>query len=332
VDDVSGDFKPLRARLMAETGGEYLRFVTALAPRYARAWADIALGYVFLGAVLALVGLPAPGPARIAAIAAGALAVGYAVAYLQLFLHEAAHHHLARSRRANDLLCDALISWQVGTTVRRYRPVHFAHHRQLGTRADTENSYFRPLGPRLIIETLTAVHALRILFNRRRQLERTPVLDEAPRADNRALLRGVVLHALVCAAAFTVSGWAGFITWVLGVGAFYPLFATLRQLLEHRSVDANPTIDYARVDHGAVTRLFGNGPLASTFGGAGFNRHLLHHWEPQIPYTRLGDYERYLQGTCAVPIMDARRSSYLRAFAALWRSSATRASARAGGP
>jgi fatty acid desaturase len=324
VDDYSGDYAPLRARLMAETGGEYQRFLAGLAPRYARVWTDIGLGYLGLAAVVGLVGLPPAAPSRLVGAVLGALGIGYGVAYIQLYLHEAAHSHLAPDRRLNDWLCDALISWQVGTTVERYRPVHFAHHRHLGTRADTENSYFQPLGPRLILETLAGIHALRILRNRQRQLDRAPAADGGSRAGNSTvLLRGALLHAGVCAVAFAVSGWPGLAAWILSVGACYPLFATLRQLLEHRSTEADPATDYTRTDHGALTRLFGTGPLASTFGGAGFNRHLLHHWEPQVSCTRLGDLENYLQGTSAAPIMAARRSTYLGAFRSLWRRSPT---------
>jgi fatty acid desaturase len=66
--------------------------------------------------------------------------------------------------------------------------------------------------------------------------------------------------------------------------------------------------------------MFGVGPLASTFGGAGFNRHLLHHWEPTVPYPRLAELERYLADTIAGPIIETRRCTYLATAAALWRA------------
>lgn len=314
LDDGSGDFQALRGQLMTETGGQYLRFVTSLAPRYWRAWRDIALGYLWLAVVVYGAGLAVTFPGQVTAALLGAAGVGYGVAYLQLFLHEAAHHHLARNRRRNDQLCDALISWQVGTTVARYRPIHFAHHRHLGTVADTENSYFRPVNARLIAETLTGVHALRVLRQRQLQLRRTTPADGGAGP----WLRAALLHGLVCAGAYTLSGWPGLLAWWLGVGACYPVFATLRQQLEHRAPDADPATDYARTNHGALTRMFGSGPLASTLGGAGFNRHLLHHWEPQVSYTRLGELERYLEGTSVATLLAARRSSYLATLATLW--------------
>ena len=64
----------------------------------------------------------------------------------------------------------------------------------------------------------------------------------------------------------------------------------------------------------AVTRIFADGLFSNIFGGAGFSRHLLHHWEPQLSYTRLGDLERYLCATSIGGIIDARRTTYLQAF------------------
>ena len=74
-----------------------------------------------------------------------------------------------------------------------------------------------------------------------------------------------------------------------------PFFVSLRQTLEHRDEDAHPGSDYTRVDHGGdANRLFGDGPVANTLGSAGFNRHALHHWEPQVSLHRLRELERYL--------------------------------------
>ena len=323
-DDYSGQVQALRKALMQETDGDYQRFIGTLAPRYWRTWLDIALGYLFLALVVYLVGVPSSMPAQLVAILAGAIAIGYGVAHLQLFLHEASHYNLAPSRAINDGIADTLIAWLIGSTLARYRPVHFAHHRLLGTTADSENSYFNALSLRFMVETLTGIHALRIQRNRDRRVDRqaadTDKKDRTLPMSRWPMLRGIVLHGAVCAGAYMLSGWVGPIAWVLGVGTFSPLFGALRQLLEHRSTTADPEQDYAEKDHGAVSRMFGVGPLASTFGGAGFNRHLLHHWEPKVSYTRLADLERYLDDTVAGRIIEARRCTYLATAAALWRA------------
>lgn len=100
----------------------------------------------------------------------------------------------------------------------------------------------------------------------------------------------------------------------------FPLFGALRQLLEHRNEGIDPAIDFQTQDHGAYTRMF-SGPLSKTFGGAGFNRHLLHHWEPQVSYTNLPELEAFLEGTELRRVMASRRSTYFRTFRRLWPQS-----------
>ena len=90
--------------------------------------------------------------------------------------------------------------------------------------------------------------------------------------------------------------------------------ASLRTILEHRSEEAEADVDYHHVDHGPTNRLFGTGPIANTVGSAGFNRHAIHHWEPQLSYTRLADLEAYLLRTELAPLVRERQTSYAQTF------------------
>jgi fatty acid desaturase len=119
--------------------------------------------------------------------------------------------------------------------------------------------------------------------------------------------------------------WAAAAAWLLGVAVMFPFFGALRQLLEHRDDKAAASVDYRLTDHGAVTRMFGDGPFASTFGGAGFNRHLLHHWEPTVSYTRLKDLEAFLADTDLKDALAQRTTSYGRTFLCLFRQAANSA-------
>src|SRR5204863_1422182 len=125
--------------------------------------------------------------------------------------------------------------------------------------------------------------------------------DEPPAASTSSARRQRVAAAVIHTAIVVTAAWAGqyalAAAWSIGTLSVMPLFVSLRQLLEHRSEGADPHVDYAVTPHGAVNRLFGDGPVASTLGGAGFNRHLLHHWEPQISYTRLRELEAYILRT-----------------------------------
>lgn len=299
------DWPPLKTRVEAETGGEYGRYRKTLTPRFAVVWRDIALGYVALVAIVVAVGSITGVVAGLAAACAGAIGIGVTIAYLQLFIHEAAHANLANRRKTSDRLADLAIAWQVGTSIAAYRAVHFEHHRHLGFARDGERSYVHALTPRLIVEMLTGIHAVRIFLTRSQSPQPKAAQSRAP------LLRGVVIHAAILGSMLILGAWPAVLAWGGGMAIVYPFMATLRPLLEHRPVRA----DALRVGESeAVTRLFVDGPLARIIGGAGFSRHLLHHWEPQVSYTRLADLETYLAGTSIAPILDARRTTYTRAF------------------
>lgn len=293
-----------RERLRAETGSGYAAFRKSLTPHFGRVWLDLALGYLALAGVLVAVGQVSGILTGLAAATLGAVVVGYLVAYLQLFIHEAAHGNLASTRAANDRIADWLICWQVGTSIAAYRANHGEHHRHLGRDGDTEISYRNALTPAFIASMLTGLHAVRV-FTQRKTSGRAAAADREP------LLRGVAVHAVVLTVLLMLGAWPAALAWCGGIAVAFPFFATLRQLLEHRPTST-------MLDEGdAVTRLFGDSLLARTFGGAGFNRHLLHHLEPQVSYTRLEELEDYLMMTSLRPYLDARRSTYLDTFAEL---------------
>lgn len=304
------DLPGLRARVRAETLGEYPRFCRSLAPDYSRVHRDIALGYAGLAIVLIAVAA-AGGLGWIAGLAAavfGAVGIGYAVAYLQLFIHEAAHYNIAPGRAANDRMANWLVCWQVGTRIEHYRRTHSEHHRHLGDADDTEISYTHRLTPRFLLEMITGVHALRVFTGRSGDRKTAKTSG----GSLRPLVIGAIVHFAILATLFAVGAWASALAWLGGMGVFFPLFATLRQLLEHRPAPG-------QTGESAVTRLFGRDFFSRTFGGAGFNRHLLHHIEPQVSYTRYDDLEAYLMNTSVRDALEARRSSYRLTFAELLR-------------
>jgi hypothetical protein len=333
-DDYSSAFHKVRSRLVDDAGRSYVEFIRGLRPDFRRVYLDIALGYTMLlvtaTAAAGLLRLNVPAGA---VIVFGALCFGYWIAYLQLFIHEAAHFNLAQDRMMSDRLGNLLIAWMVGTSVAQYRKVHFQHHRALGTTQDSEFSYFFPLTTWFFIKSLCGLKALEVVLAREKHLSRSSSRSPARTAEwpnergdqpqptgSRLpgglpyLMAGVVVHVGLLLAAWQIGLWPLAIAWIIGIGMLFPFFAALRPFLEHRNDAAQNGIDYRLTDQGAYTRLFGDDIVSATFGGAGFNRHLLHHWEPQVSYTRLHDLEAFLARTDMKDIMDSRRSSYAEIF------------------
>lgn len=320
-EDHSATFAAIRGELRDADGTSFTTLIKDLKPDFGTVWRDIALGYLGLvwscaGAVwFAGYGLPG----AIAAVIFGASGIGFWIAYVQLFIHEGAHANLARDRKTSDLLCDLLVGWMIGTSVRKYRKVHFEHHRAFGTTADTENTYFRPLDRAFIAKALTGVRVIEVLTARARvTAPKAKSVNEGTARDKLVLLGGIAAHCAILGALFLAGGLGAALAWVFGVGVVFPFLGALRQLLEHRSLEARGPVDYREVDHGAFTRMFGKGPFARAFGAAGFNRHLLHHWEPSVSYTCFDELEVVFERVGMGPAMDARRTTYGAAFRALY--------------
>jgi fatty acid desaturase len=173
---------------------------------------------------------------------------------------------------------------------------------------------------------LCGIRAIEVLLDRSRGNKLSTRCSELPtsssengsqRSENhsddragRMMIVGLVAHGTIIVLAWCIGSWPLVAAWILGVSVVFPFFAAIRPMLEHRNDLANRSTDYRRTDHGAYTRLFGDDLLSGTFGGAGFNRHLLHHWEPQVSYTNLGQLEDFLRRTSLNAVMDSRRSTY----------------------
>lgn len=297
-----------RSELVDSRGRSFNELQKRLTPRYLVVWRDILAGWAGIFAIATCVCLY---PSVWVALAGGC-AMGFLLLYLHNFFHEAAHYNLAPRRDLNDVLANIFLGCIMGQEIKIYRVVHFDHHRHLGTPEDTEHTYFFPLNWRFVLGALSGATVLRILLSRDKHL------SDRPTRNRSWLLMGMTLNALIVASSFLAGYWSLSLAWVLAMLSFFPLFNSLRNLLEHRSEDADPAADYFRVFHGAVNRLFGDGPLASTLGSAGFNRHLLHHWAPQISYTRLRELETYLMDTEMGPYLASRQTTYLATLQKLW--------------
>lgn len=310
-----------RSTIVNSKGISFPEFRKQLTPKYFTVWRDIAFGYVVLiltgfGAVRAqqetlmiqmIVGILCSG------------VFGYFIAYLQLFFHEAAHYNIAKDRKKNDRLANVFIGALVGQEISVYRPIHLMHHRYLGTVEDTEHSYFDALTWKYILESMTGIRVLKVLTSREKVMQAKEQTQQRKLSNvNSQLLLGALLNAVIVLGSLWMSWYVLALSWGIGMLVVFPFFGAVRQLLEHRGENASREQNYAQVAHGEVNRMFGDGPLASTLGGAGFNRHLLHHWEPAISYTCFKELEQYLMDTQVADFVRSRQTGYFATFTSLF--------------
>ena len=107
-----------------------------------------------------------------------------------------------------------------------------------------------------------------------------------------------------------INPFAGFV-WLFSVFITDPLLARIRQTLEHRNELDNYSCSLSENEELGVNHMFGNDFFSRYFGGAGFNRHLLHHLDPSISCTRFDEFEGFLLKHASNDYLDKRRTSYL---------------------
>ncbi|MBM4265084.1 MAG: hypothetical protein FJ144_00490 [Deltaproteobacteria bacterium] len=308
--------------LRTADGSSWPELRRRLPARWGRLWLDIGLRYLMLALGLALAcAVAARFGNGFGLVAAPFVAVwmGFWFASIVLFIHEAAHYNLHPDKDKNDRLAGNVICVLIGNDIKHYRAHHWKHHLYLGDTADTEISYHWAPTLRFAIETMVGVHAWRVF-----RAHRNAGLDAFPKASARsrntlALARGIVFHGAILLPIVLAGWWSAAVAWALAVLVVFPYLSALRQQLEHRSPDAASDVDYTKVPHGAVNRMFGGDPFARAFGCAGFRRHLLHHWDPSTSYTRFDELEGFLMQTEVAPLIDGARTTYFAAWRVLAR-------------
>jgi fatty acid desaturase len=310
-----------KSHLADSTGQSYKQFKASLKPKYAQVWFDIFLGYgLQIATLVGVAYMQQHFPSWFwLTIPLGALLTGYWFAFTHLYIHEASHYNIAPDKKMNDLLADIFIGMIAGSHIKFYRVIHFDHHRYLGTTRDTENTYFEPLNWRFIIESLTGIRVFRVVGERNKIVQAVEGLNpDIIRTNKQMTIAGAFINLGILIAFFATGYWQVAITWAGAIGVMFPFFLSLRQLLEHRSEYAKANVDYTKENQGETNRMFGVGLIASTLGSAGFNRHLLHHWDPSVSCTRLRDLELYLRDTELAKDMAKTNTNYFSTFIRLF--------------
>ena len=318
------NFHLMKTNLSNREGLSYIDFKKKLTPQYQKVWLDILSGWfslivVMITAYFLLAHFETTALKTIISFVA-ALTVGYIIAYLTNFFHEAAHYNIASDKNKNDVLANIFIGLLLGQSIKYYRIIHWEHHKNLGTPADSETSYFESLNLKFILYSLTGIRVLRILLKRNNLItvDTKRYTEEVKKEAKTLLIGGLIFNLIFVISMALYHQWWLVAIWVMATFCFYPLFNSLRQLLEHRSDLASKKVNYSTSFHGKLNRLFGDNFFDRTFGSAGFNRHLLHHLEPMISYTRMKDLEIFLSETNLIKDIQNSKTSYLKTFIKLF--------------
>lgn len=313
--------------LTNQDGQAWKNFRTQLKPNFGVVIANITFSWSMIA--LAVLGFAALNSVDVfwlpyAFIPLGGLWFAYWAQSYSSHFHESAHFNFA-PRHLNDSLSRIFLTPFIGLDVKSYRVSHWQHHRFLGDPRDTEISYHEPLTPQRILEGFSGIYLVRSLARYLRNYRRINQMPASPQSEvSKASFFWPIAYAFCVQAAiifllFHFISLPAALAWGSGVFLFGSFLSILRQTLEHRSLEAPDGVDFKKVPHGPVNRLFGCDVFSKNFGGAGFNRHLLHHWDPNISYTCFDAMEAFLLKTAARDEIERQRTTYWKTFREMFR-------------
>ncbi len=322
MDDYSNNFLSISGHLKNAEERPLKEFVTTLTPRFFIVWRDILFGYCGLAIGVLLSFIVAHSSSLFGQILLSvpiSILFGAFFFFLGNFLHEAAHYNLAASKKQSDRLANLFIGVLLCQDIHRYRPIHWEHHRKLGTTEDTENSYFNALSFSFIIKMLTGVHLIKTMLDRDKNISEKTADKKKLSYFSYISVIGMLMHICIVLSCLYIGNYTLAFAWTGGFIFVFPFLGALRQLLEHRSENADLQADYTQINHGAISRVFRKSLGSSFLGSAGFRNHLFHHWLPQVSYTRLDDLHVFLKETELKDVIEKRTTTYYDTFLILFR-------------
>jgi len=257
-------------------------------------------------------------------------------------MHECAHYHVFQRRRGSDVLGQWILGPLMVADFDKYRRLHWAHHRNLGSDADPKYTYrVEILGWRLpfvLVTCLVGVEAFRKFIYQRggdREVAASP-------SSRQWIVRTCLVHTVFGASLVAVAYGAGAgdiraatlqgavaygFVYAYGMMSLTIFVATLRAIAEHQdSPDAPLAVGEA------VLRNLKCGPWGRLILGCyGFAEHATHHWEPAIPYYHL---ERATENLADRDRQFAPRDTYVSVLTAqvTWARTGARSSTPRRGP
>lgn len=211
-------------------------------------------------------------------------------------MHEAAHLHVFKSHRGSMLLGRWVLGPLMFVSFDRYRSVHWPHHRHLGGAGDPKYSYMIDIGGfrfvTFLLRSMGLVEAWRKLryVHGERGTATTGGTSEHAWVWRTLLVQGVLVGSLVLTAgqawttALRQAALAYGFVYLYGMLSLTVMAANLRAIAEHQITDHQAEV----VGHAALRNLACSSFARVLFGAYGFAEHASHHWNPAVPYYRLG--------------------------------------------
>ena len=206
-------------------------------------------------------------------------------------MHETAHLHVFRARRANEFLGRWLLGSLMFADFDRYREVHWAHHRNVGKEGDPKYSYKIDIrGWRFVlfvVRSVVLIEAIRKL----RYVHGAAKPGEKSGTGRSWLMRAALVQSAFVSSLYLVSPGNRIdallhVVLVYGFVYFYGILsltvmaANLRAIAEHQLADTQ--LECSGL---AALRNLTTTPLTwLVFGAYGFSDHATHHLNPAIPY------------------------------------------------
>jgi len=302
--------------LKDSSGLGYLSFRKKLAPTFYKVWIDMALCLLMM-ALPALFFKEAAGNSLIVItlIPLCALWSAYWIHAYGCFFHEGAHFNLHKNKLTNDMISNLLLTPFFGMLVKSYRVSHWEHHKHLGTGKDTEISYLSALSITNLLQVFLGIYHLKTII---RYIQNFKSVGSQAHRNSKStiflftLIFAVIVQVAIASLMFIYISPAAGLSWAIAYFILYPMLAKIRQTLEHRSLDVK--IIESSTEHGAVHRIFGTDSFSNYFGAAGFNRHLIHHYDPSISYTNFDELEFFLKDTSVAEELFSNRTTYTKTF------------------
>lgn len=210
---------------------------------------------------------------------------------LFILYHDAVHYNVARGRRLNDLLTNALIGLPQLVPVQLYRRLHLAHHARLGTAADPERLLlyrdqpwdYRPLPLRRLLAQLLGdlllLNNVRTLRHFARELAGSQLQLPKARYPIELWVLGAAYGAVFAwvAVAEPTAALRFAILWIVPLLTLTQALQKVRSFVEHAPMDA-PELSYSWRPGWLGRALIWPYHI---------NYHREHHVHPRVPWYRL---------------------------------------------